>query len=789
MFAPWSAIRHVAGELQRLAVTVQMATDASLESSMELAELLRLAMRRLRRGTRDALAPLGLSGSEARVVRLLADGSLRMSVIAGRLAVVPRTVTDLVDGAELAGFVARLADPEDRRSTLVELTPVGRRLLDQVDSARRESAARVFGTLTEGQRGELLALLRTICTPRRCRMRGRQMLRAMGRDPSVTSQQLSSGLFRRIAMFAKPYRRKIIGFLILIIIDAAVGATNPLIYRAIIDDGIIAKHTDIVIELAVLLAVLAVLDAVLMLFERLISSRIGQGLIFDMRTKVFAHFQEMPIAFFSRTQTGALISRLNNDVLDAQSAFTGTLSSVVGNLISVAVTLVAMFVLSWQITLLALVIFPVFILPARWMGRRIQAITRESYNLNSSMVSMMSERFNVAGALLVKLFGQPEREVRKFEEKAGRVRDIGVLQTMYNGIFMAALLLTASLATALVYGLGGLLATSGALQVGTLVALSAYLGRLYGPLTSLSNVQVSVMTALVSFDRIFEVLDLAPMVAEKPDAVEIHRGPAKIEFEHVDFSYPRAEDVSLASLESVANLDQAPSQQVLADVSFVAPPGALIALVGPSGAGKTTIGNLVMRLYDVNAGAVLVNDLDVRDVTLDSLHRAIGVVTQDAHLFHDTIRANLLYAKPGRDRIGARRGAARRADPAARGIAAGRPRHGRRRPWLPTLGRREAAHGDRPPPAQGARHRRPRRGDRAPRLGVGARAAAGASDGPRRTYVDRHCAPPLDGARGRPDPGGLGRAHHRARQARRTARGGRPVCRAVRDPVCTAGGR
>jgi len=369
---------------------------------------------------------------------------------------------------------------------------------------------------------------------------GMKALRTLRRDDSVTAQPLSKGLVRRIFRFAKPYRRKLLTFLILIIIDAAIGGANPLIYRAIIDDGIIPKHTAIVIELAVLLAVLAVLDAVLMLFERLISSRIGQGLVFDMRTQVFAHFQKMPIAFFSRTQTGALISRLNNDVLDAQSAFTGTLSSVVGNLISVAVTLIAMFVLSWQITLLALVIFPVFILPARWMGKRIQAITRESYNLNSSMVSMMSERFNVAGALLVKLFGQPEREVRKFEEKAGRVRDIGVLQTMYNAIFMAALLLTASLATALVYGLGGILATSGVLQVGTLVALSAYLGRLYGPLTSLSNVQVSVMTALVSFDRIFEVLNLAPMVDEKPGAVEIHRGPAKIEFRHVDFSYPRA---------------------------------------------------------------------------------------------------------------------------------------------------------------------------------------------------------------------------------------------------------
>jgi ATP-binding cassette, subfamily B, bacterial len=471
-------------------------------------------------------------------------------------------------------------------------------------------------------------------------------MRSMLRDESVRSQRLSSGLIRRIARFAAPYKKLLIGFLILIVIDATIGAANPLIYRAIIDDGILPKQSGIVVELAILLAVLAVMDGALSLAERWISARIGEGLIFDMRTKVFAHFQRMPIAFFSRTQTGALISRLNNDVLDAQSAFTNTLSSVVGNAISVAITLVAMFFLSWQITLLALLLFPVFVLPARWVGRRIQAITRESYNLNASMTSTMSERFNVAGALLVKLFGQPIREVKMFEEKAGRVRDIGVTQAMYMTVFMVSLLLTASLATALVYGLGGVLAVSGSLQVGTLVALSAYLNRLYGPLTALSNVQVSVMTALVSFDRIFEVLDLPPMVDEKPDAVDVPRGPARIEFEHVDFSYPRAEDVSLASLESVAVLDQAPTAQVLYDVSFSARPGELVALVGPSGAGKTTIGNLVPRLYDANAGSIRIDGIDVRDATLDSLHRVIGVVTQDAHLFHDTIQANLLYAKP-----------------------------------------------------------------------------------------------------------------------------------------------
>jgi ATP-binding cassette subfamily B protein len=475
---------------------------------------------------------------------------------------------------------------------------------------------------------------------------GWHVMRSFRRDESVRSYKLSPGLVGRIARFASPYHRLLGIFLVLIVVDAAIAAANPLIYRAIIDDGILPKQEGLVLELALLLGLLAVFDGVLGLVERWISARVGEGLIFDMRTKVFAHFQRMPIAFFTRTQTGALVSRLNNDVLDAQSAFTNTLSSVVGNLITVIVTLIAMLILSWQITLLALVLFPVFVLPARFVGRRIQAITRESYNLNAAMTSTMTERFNVAGALVVRLFGEPIREIRSFEEKAGRVRDIGVTQAMYMAVFMTGMLLTASFATAIVYGLGGLLAVDGVLQVGTVVALTAYLNRLYGPLTSLSNVQVNVMTALVSFDRIFEVLDLPPLVAEKPDAVDVPRGPTTIEFEHVDFSYPTAAEVSLASLESVAVLDQAPSTQVLFDVSFTARPGELVALVGPSGAGKTTISALVPRLYDVRAGAVRINGVDVRDATFESLRRTIGVVTQDAHLFHDTIRANLLYARP-----------------------------------------------------------------------------------------------------------------------------------------------
>jgi ATP-binding cassette subfamily B protein len=472
------------------------------------------------------------------------------------------------------------------------------------------------------------------------------LMRSFRRDESVTSQQLSAGIFRRIARFARPYRRMLAVFLGLIVLDSLMSAANPLIYRAIIDNGILQHRAGLVVDLALVLAGLALADAVLSLWQRWISARVGEGLIFDMRTQVFAHFQRMPIAFFSRTQTGALVSRLNNDVLDAQQAFTDTFSSVIGNAISVVITLAAMLLLSWQITLVALLLLPVILLPARWVGHRLQAITRESYNLNAKMISMMTERFNVAGALLVKLFGEPIREIRSFEEKAGRVRDIGVTQAMYTRVFMVAILFTAALATALVYGWGGVLAAGGALQVGTVVALTAYLNRLYAPLTALSNVQVDIMTALVSFDRVFEVLDLKPMIAERPNAVAVPRGPATIEFEHVDFSFPRAEEVSLASLESVAVLDQAPSQQVLFDVSFTVRPGQLVALVGPTGAGKTTISHLIPRLYDVRSGAVRIDGIDVRDATLDSIHQVVGVVTQDAHLFHDTIRANLLYAKP-----------------------------------------------------------------------------------------------------------------------------------------------
>ncbi|HEU5033577.1 MAG TPA: ABC transporter ATP-binding protein, partial [Mycobacteriales bacterium] len=393
----------------------------------------------------------------------------------------------------------------------------------------------------------------------------------------------------------------------------------------------------------------AVVAALVNLANRWFSAQIGEGLIYDMRSSVFTHIQRMPLAFFTRTQTGALISRINNDVLGAQQAFTGTLSNVVSNVISVTLVLVAMLFLSWQITLLALAMIPLFIIPARLMSKRLQRLTREAYALNAEMSTQMTERFNVAGALLVKLFGRPEDEDRMFRGKARRVADIGVQQAMYARVLFVCFTLVASLGTALVYGMGGYQAATDPKMIGTVVALAAYLNRLYGPITALSNVQVDVMTALVSFDRVFEVLDLPPMIDEKPDAVALPRrlGPeATIEFDHVGFRYPTAAEVSLASLESVAVLDNAPERQVLHDLSFRAEPGQLVALVGPSGAGKTTISQLVTRMYDVQSGAVRVGGHDVRDVTLQSLVGAVGVVTQDAHMFHETIRDNLAYARP-----------------------------------------------------------------------------------------------------------------------------------------------
>lgn len=473
-------------------------------------------------------------------------------------------------------------------------------------------------------------------------------VRSLSRDRSVTRHQLAPGTRSRILGFARPYRRWIAAFIALILFEAVLGAATPLVYREIIDVGIAEGRTGYVVTLGVVLAALAFVAAVSSLVQRWYSARIGEGLIFDLRTQVFDHVQRQPVAFFTRTQTGSLVSRLNNDVIGAQQAFTSTLSNVVGNVATLVATLVAMLFLSWQITLLALVLLPLFLLPARALGPKLSAITRERYQVDAAMGQMMTERFNVAGALLVKLFGRPTNESGTFAERAGRVRDIGVTTAMYSRVVLTALTLVAGLATALVYGLGGAMVIDGGLAIGTLVALTAYLNRLYGPLTALSNVQVDVMTTLVSFDRVFEVLDLEPGIVEADDAVPLPEGPTSLEFESVSFRYPSADEVSLASLESVTaeQLSTEPGELLLRDVSFRIEPGHMVALVGHSGAGKSTIASLVPRLYDVSSGSVRLAGLDVRRASLDSVRDRIGVVSQDAHLFHDSLRMNLRYARP-----------------------------------------------------------------------------------------------------------------------------------------------
>ncbi|MEJ1105848.1 MULTISPECIES: ABC transporter ATP-binding protein [unclassified Kribbella] len=472
-------------------------------------------------------------------------------------------------------------------------------------------------------------------------------MRSLLKDSSVRHHKLSAGTVRRILKFAVPYRGYLTAFLFLVAIDAATGAVTPLLFRAIIDRGIVPGHTQVVVWLSLVVAVLAVFASTITLAERWFSARIGEGLVYDLRTAVFDHVQRMPVAFFSRTQTGALIQRLNGDVLGAQQAFTSTLSNVVSNLLSVVLVLAAMFVMSWQITLLALVLLPLFILPARLIAGRLREATAETYRLNATMAQTMTERFNVAGAVLAKVFGRTEESSKDFAGKAARVRDIGVTTAMYAGIFRVSLTLVAALAVALVYGVGGVFAVQGALGIGTVVALTAYLNRLYGPLTALSNVQVDVMTTLVSFERVLEVLDLPPMVADRKDARELPASvEPSIEFRHVSFHYPSAEEVSLASLESVATLSAETGEEVLKDVSFTVEPGQMVAVVGPSGAGKTTLSSLVSRMYDVTDGALLVGGRDVREVTQRSLRSVIGVVTQDSHMYHDTIRANLLLARP-----------------------------------------------------------------------------------------------------------------------------------------------
>jgi ATP-binding cassette, subfamily B, bacterial len=540
--------------------------------------------------------------------------------------------------------------------------------------------------------------------------------RTLRQDSSVKDHHLTPGTTRRVLGYAQPYRFQIFWFLLLVVAGALLVVATPLLLQRIIDDGVSAGDRRLVVVLASLVAVVAVGEAVLTLLQRWFSTRIGEGLIYDLRTDVFAHVQRQSIAFFTRSQTGSLVTRLNSDVIGAQRAFTSTLSGVVSNVISVVVVLATMLALSWEITVLALLIVPFLLLPARRVGRRLAGLNRRGMELNAELGNRMTERFNVGGALLVKLFGTPAREDAEFAEKAAAVRDIGIRTAMSNRVFFAALGAMASLATALVYGVGGVLAIDGAVTVGTLVAFAGLLGRLYGPVTALSNVQVDVMSALVSFERVFEVLDLQPLVTDAPGAVDLPDRPLSVELEDVRFSYPGVERVSLPSLEGlpstgaqeagdgrpggvaadreivadgevtadgvtaaggevtadgVARPDETPDEdgqlgvaplgapdgqagpalrppdeEVLKGISLRVEPGSMLALVGPSGAGKTTLSTMVARLYDPTSGTVRVGGLDLRTVRQASLHAAVGVVTQDAHLFHDTVRANLLYAKP-----------------------------------------------------------------------------------------------------------------------------------------------
>jgi len=469
--------------------------------------------------------------------------------------------------------------------------------------------------------------------------------RSLTADQSVKNQKLKPGTLKRIASFAIPYKVLLAFFLITVVIDAFLIVATPLLLRRLIDEGVIPKNTELVTSLAFAVGVIAVADALFSMAGRWFSSRIGEGLIYDLRKQIFEHVQRQSIAFFTRTQTGALISRLNSDVIGAQQAFTSTLSGVISNLLGLILVAITMFTLSWQITLISLILLPVFLIPTKWVGRKLQGYTRQSFDLNAQMSATMTERFNVSGALLVSLYGDSKKEKNEFAEKARRVADIGISIAMLNRIFFIALTSIAAVATAVAYGIGGHLAISGELTVGTLLAITALLARLYGPLTALSNVRVDVMSALVSFERVFEVLDLQPMVTDRDNAKDLADTNLDLKFEGVSFTYPKAEEISLASLEIAAKPEIITSGKVLKGISFTVAAGTLTGIVGPSGAGKSTISSLIPRLYDVTHGVISINGTDIRDYTIKSLRNSIGVVTQDSHMFHDSILVNLKYAK------------------------------------------------------------------------------------------------------------------------------------------------
>lgn len=470
--------------------------------------------------------------------------------------------------------------------------------------------------------------------------------RSMTADQSVRDQKLRPGTIKRIIRYATPYKGWLIAYLVTVVIDALLVVATPLLIKRLIDDGVVPENPSLVTYLALSVAGIAILDAFFNMIGRWYSARIGEGLIFDLRTEVFSHVQRQSIAFFTRTQTGALISRINQDVIGAQQAFTATLSGVISNVLSLILVMITMLFLSWQITVISLVLLPLFLAPTKWVGKKLQALTKDSFNLNAEMSSLMTERFNVSGALLVKLYGDESYESKGFKDRASKVARIGILIALLNRSFFIALTSIAAIATAIAYGVGGHLAIDGAITLGTLLAITTLLVRLYGPLTALSNVRVDVMTALVSFERVFEVLDLEPMVKDPEKPKTIPTTALSVEFDDVRFRYPRADEISLASLESAARSDLVESGEVLKGISFSIPAGTMTALVGPSGAGKTTVSALIPRLYDVTSGVIKVGGIDLREIALQELRDSIGVVAQDPHLFHETIAANLRYAKP-----------------------------------------------------------------------------------------------------------------------------------------------